>query len=78
MQMFTYRNPCAIIRLNLPQRRNIMNATRDYSQVTEVWWLKAQISYWLNRRMWNQFVTEQQIQANVAAVKARLAQLEEA
>lgn len=50
---------------------------RDYSKSTEVWWLKSQISYWLNRRMWDQFVTEQQIQANVAAVKARLAQLEE-
>jgi len=50
----------------------------DYSRIeaSHIWWLKSQISYWGNRKMFDQFVTEAEIQENISAIKARIAELE--
>lgn len=44
----------------------------------KLWWLKSQLVYWYNRPTFDQWVTLDEIESNVAAIKARIAEIEEA
>lgn len=50
----------------------------DYATVKadKIWWLESQIRFWIMRPTFDQWVTQDEVDKNITAIRERIAELE--